>query len=159
MTQEQKERLLRETEKLHNRHLLSETAGKDYYEPGMMEYPEQYDGYYDETSNELILYFDLQGTRYEGRSERIEKVKTGDRVILKRDVTNVFDQNSFLIMTEKGWDIGYMPSELSAALAPLYDAEELCFDASCISYVEPISVRSRYAEQAIVFVKLKVQIL
>ena len=39
--QEQKENLLREVEKLHQRYELSKTLEPDYFEPGMMEYLDQ----------------------------------------------------------------------------------------------------------------------
>ena len=56
--EEQKEILLTELSKLHARHELSKTMGQDFFEPGMMEYPEQSDGSWDETSGELILRFE-----------------------------------------------------------------------------------------------------
>ena len=41
------------------------------------------------------------------------------------------------------------------AIAPLYDAGNLTFERAAVSYVEPISKRSRYARQGVLFVELK----
>jgi len=44
---------------------------------------------------------------------------------------------------------------LCNAVAPLYDSGRLVFDEAHVSYVEPISKRSRLAKQAMLFVELK----
>ena len=75
---ELKEILLTEIAKLHTRHELSKEMGPNYFEPGMMEYPEQSDGSWNESTGKLILRFESKGTRYDGRTEQIEKVKAGD---------------------------------------------------------------------------------
>ena len=96
--QEQKENLLAEDEKLHQRHELAGTVGVDYFEPGMMEYLEQSDGVFDETNGEMLVRFEVKGTRYEGRTEQIEKVKTGDIVQIVRDCANPYNPNNFMIL-------------------------------------------------------------
>ena len=47
-----------------------------------------------------------------------------------------------------------MPAELCNAFAPLYDADELTFVNASVSYVEPITKRSRHARQGVLFVEL-----
>ena len=47
-----------------------------------------------------------------------------------------------------------MPAELCNVVAPLYDAGSLRFDRAAVSFVEPLSKRSRHAKQAILFVEL-----
>ena len=155
MTKEQKDSLLLEVEKLHKRHMLAENVGADYYEPGMMEYLYQSNGNFNEATGELILHFESKGTRYEGRTEQIEKVKFGDEVCVTRDEKNPFNHNNFLLLTRKGKDIGCMPAELCNALAPLYDEGSLIIETASVSFVEPISKRSRYAKQAVLFVELQ----
>ena len=44
------------------------------------------------------------------------------------------------------------------AIAPLYDAGVLCFEQATVSFVEPISKRSRHAKQAVLFVELKAKL-
>ena len=158
MTSEQKDNLLMEVEKLHKRQLLAGTVGPDYYEPGLMEYLDQSDGNYDETTGELILYFESRGTRYDGRTEHIEKVKLGDEVRVTRDEENQFNHNNFLLLTGKGRDIGCMPAELCNVIAPLYDEGTLIFEGANVSFVEPISKRSRHAKQAVLFVELRARV-
>lgn len=152
--EEQKERLLTETAKLHSRHELSEEMGPDYFEPGMMEYPEQSDGSWEEQSGKLVLRFEVKGTRYEGRTEQIEKVKVGDVIRVERDPENEFNHNNFFFLTEKGKNVGNMPAELCNAVAPLYDSGNLVIESASASFVDPISKRSRHAKQAVLFVEM-----
>lgn len=154
--QEQKENLLAEIEKLHQRHELSKTVGADYFEPGMMEYLEQSEGVFDETNGEILIRFEVKGTRYEGRTEQIEKVKNGDSVRIVRDCENPYNANHFMILTEKGKNLGNMPAQLCNTIAPLHDNGKLSFTQAQVSFVEPISRRSRHAKQAVLFVEVKI---
>ena len=152
--EEQKEILLTEMSKLHAQHELSKTMGSDYFEPGMVEYPEQSDGSWDKATGKLILRFESKGTRYDGRTEQIEKVKTGDVIRITRDPENPYNPNNFRLFTEKGKDVGNMPAELCNAVAPLYDEGYLVIKSATVSFVDPISKRSRHAKQAILFVEM-----
>ena len=151
----QKENLLKELEKLHKRNEFSKIITPDYYEPGMMEYLDQSEGLYDESTGEVLVRFESKGVRYEGRAEQIEKVSEGDPISVDRDKENAYNYNNFVLHTRRGWDVGYMPAELCNAVAPLYDSGRLVFDEAHVSYVEPISKRSRHAKQAMLFVELK----
>ena len=148
------ENLFKELEKLHNRYELSQNVDASYYEPGMMEYLDKSEGIYDELTGKILIRFESKGTRYSGRTERIEKVNVGDIIQVVREKENPFNANNFVLMTERGQDVGNMPAELCNAIAPLYDREELLFDDAKVSYVEPISKRSRHAKQAMLFVEL-----
>ena len=151
---EQKAALLREAEKLHHRLELSQTVGPDWYEPGMMEYLDQSEGVWDEVSGQLLLRFEARGLRYDGRSEQLEYMQVGDVIIIQRNPDNKYNPNDFSLFTAKGQNVGNMPAELCNAIAPLYDEGKLTFTRSTASYVEPISKRSRYARQGILFVEL-----
>ena len=140
--------------KLHSKKELSESVGSDYFEPGMMEYLDKYEGLYNEQTGEGLLRFDARGTRYEGRTERIERVIEGDPVQIVRDNENQYNSNNFMLLTMQGQNLGNMPAELCNAIAPLYDTGDLLFTESTVSYVEPISKRSRHARQAVLFVEL-----
>ena len=69
----------------------------------------------------------------------------------------LFSENEFggILLTAPGYDVGNMPAELCNAIAPLYDAGNLTFERAAVSYVEPISKRSRYARQGVLFVELE----
>lgn len=155
---EMKENLLKEIYKLHMRNELSKSVGPDYYEPGMMEYLEQSDGLYDNSTGEVILRFESKGTRYNGRTEQIEKVKVGDQILIVREKENPFNANNFVLHTRRGQDVGNMPAELCNTIAPLYDRGDLIFESAKVSFVEPISKRSRHAKQAMLFVELRCKI-
>lgn len=154
---DQRDALLREVDRLHKRHELAGTVGPDYFEPGMMEYLEQSDGKYDPETGSLYIRFESRGTRYDGRTEQIEKVKVGDRVVITREETNPFNRNNFRLLTAKGRDIGNMPAELCNVIAPLYDEGSLVFQKTEVSFVEPISKRSRHAKQAVLFIELQAE--
>ena len=151
--------LLKEVEKLHSRHELANTVGSDYFEPGMMEYLDQSDGVYNEKIGSISIRFESRGTRYDGRTEQIEKVKTGDEVVISRDESNPFNHNNFRLLTTKGRDIGNMPAELCNVIAPLYDDGRLVFQEAEVSFVEPISKRSRHAKQAVLFVEMHAKMI
>ena len=87
--------------------------------------------------------------------EQIEKVKYGDIVQIVRDCENPYNSNNFIILTEKGKNLGNMPAHLCNVIAPLYDSGNLVFIRSAVSFVEPISKRSRHAKQAVLFVELR----
>lgn len=152
--EEQKEILLMEVEKLHARHELSKDMGPDFFEPGLMEYPEQSDGFWDKATGEFVLRFESKGTRYDGRTEQIEKVKTGNIIRIIRDPENAYNPNNFRLFTQKGKDVGNMPAELCNAVAPLYDTGNLVIESASVSFVDPISKRSRHAKQAVLFVEM-----
>lgn len=159
ITQQQVEKLNSEIQKLHHRQELAGQVGPDWFEPGMMEYLDQSDGFYDPASGSLILRFEARGTRYDGRTEVIEKVRLGDPIRILRDAENPYNPNNFTMETEKGNNVGHMPAELCNALAPFHDEGRLIIDSAEVSYVEPISRRSRHAKQAVLFVKLCGRIL
>lgn len=156
--QEQKENLLSEVDKLHQRHELAQSVSEDYFEPGLMEYLDQSEGVFDEACGEILIRFEVKGTRYEGRTEQIEKVKTGDPVQIVRDSKNLYNSNNFMILTARGKNLGNMPAQLCNVIAPLHDSKVLTVEEAKVSFVEPISRRSRHAKQAVLFVELKMNI-
>lgn len=151
---EEKAAFLIELEKLHKRHELSFIVGPDYFEPGMMEYLDQSDGIYTPETQKFSIRFEVKGTRYDGRTEQIEKVKVDDSIQIQRDKANIYNSNNFRVFTQKGRDIGNMPADLCNALAPLYDQDKVKFSSARVSYVEPLSSRSRHAKQAVLFVEV-----
>ena len=151
---EQKEKLLFEIEKLHRRYELSGMVTPDYFEPGMMEYLDQSEGLYEPETGKILLRFEVKGTRYEGRTEYIETMKCGDKITVLRDKENVYNANNFTLLNKKGQNVGNMPAELCNAIAPLYDNGELIVNEVFASFVEPITKRSRYAKQAVLFVEI-----
>ncbi|MBM6914988.1 hypothetical protein H6B33_06180 [Gemmiger formicilis] len=155
MGREEKSNFLVEIEKLHRRHELSSTVGPDYFEPGMMEYLDKTEGIYIQKSDTFLLRFEAKGTRHEGRTEQIEKVKVDDLLQIKRDKNNIYNSNNFRIFTKNNRDVGNMPANLCNVLAPLYDKNEVQFSSARVSYVEPLSTRSRHAKQAVLFVELQ----
>lgn len=146
--------LIEQIEKLHARHELASQVGPDYFEPGMMEYLGESDAVYDRATGEIELVFEARGTRYEGRSEEIEHVKVGNLIRVIREETNPYNSNNFTLTTKSGRNVGNMPAELCNVIAPLYDRGILLLKGAEVSFVEPITKRSRHAKQAVLFVRL-----
>ena len=146
--------LINELEKLHHRLELSQTVTPEYFEPGMMEYLDKSDGTYDPQTGGIMLRFEAKGTRYDGRTEIIEKMKPGDTITVLRDRENPYNSNNFTMVNGRGSNVGNMPMELCNAIAPLYDSGMLVFENAFASFVDPITQRSRHAKQAMLFVEL-----
>lgn len=146
--------LFEEIQKLHAKYESSLHITPDFYDPGNMEYLDKYFGSYNENTGEILLRFEVKGTRYEGRTELIESVNIGDKIKVVRDEDNEYNSNNFTFFTLKNRNLGHMPAELCNAIAPLYDEGDFVLEKSVVSYVEPISKRSRYAKQAILFVEI-----
>ena len=158
MLNEQKKTLLNELDKLHERNELSKSVKPGYFEPGIMEQLEQSEGIYDDSTGKIVIRFEAKGTRYDGRTEQIENIKVGDPIFVVREKDNPFNANNFVLHTRRGQDVGNMPAQLCNAIAPLFDSGDLTFESACVSFVEPISKRSRHAKQAMLFVELKCMI-
>jgi hypothetical protein len=85
-------------------------------------------------------------------------MKQGDEITVIRDNKNPYNANNFAFLNSKGNNVGNMPAELCDAMAPLYDCNTLSITRAIVSYVQPITARSRYAKQAILFVELECEI-
>ena len=153
--EEQINALQNEIDSLHRKKLLFYDIPEDYFEPGEMEYLDQYDGIYDKAENKGTLCFEVKGTQYEGRTEEIERVQAEDPIVVLRDKENQYNANNFRILSEKKRDLGNMPADLCNAIAPLYDDGIFKIINSVVSFVEPISARSRYARKAVLFVQIQ----
>lgn len=151
--------LLKEAEQLHARLVLSQTVTADYYEPGMMEYLDQSEGLLDEENGRILLRFEAKGTRYEGRTEQIEKVKVGEPVQIVREEDNPYNPNNFTILSKTGSNLGNVPATLCNALAQVYDEGIVTIQRAKVSFVEPISIRNRHAKQAVLFVEIVLEIM
>lgn len=137
---------------------LSREIGPDYYEPGMMENPDQYLGIFEEDRNRITLRCDVKGLRYENRTPRLEYLSIGDPITILRDATNPFNSNNFAVSDSNGMSLGNLPAPLCNALAPLYDAGCVSVASTTVSYIEKISQRSRYAKQGVLFVELVLEL-
>lgn len=126
----------------------------NYFEPGKMENLDQYEGLIDEKNKIITLKTPIKGLKYNDRSKVVEFLNNGDNVVIERDELNQYNSNNFVVKTIKMKEIGYLDASLCNSLAPLFDNNLITIVESSISYLERLSERSRYAVQAIVFIKL-----
>jgi hypothetical protein len=66
----------------------------------------------------------VAGVQYEGRRVYVERyARAGDSIKLAREPTNRFSRNAIQVRLTGDQQIGYVPEEDAAALAPLLDAK------------------------------------
>jgi hypothetical protein len=66
--------------------------------------------------------FMVAGCRYEGRPDVIQRFAiAGDRAFLARDRENRFSRNAVEVRLKNGAQVGYVPEEMAAEVAPLLD--------------------------------------
>ncbi len=99
----------------------------------------------------------LTGTQYNGRTDRIEKLKVGDAVFLVREPNSEWGDNTIDVRTSNG-SIGYLDQDACDKLAPLIDAGRIKYTAA-VARVVPLSKRSRHCKTAVVTVCVKVSFL
>lgn len=156
---ENKEALLNYAKSIHQKFEHSKVVNPSYYEPGMMENMDQYEGLFDSVTNIVILRVDSKGLRYENRTSKLDNLSIGDDIAVLRDSANAYNSNNFEIFNSKKESLGMLPADLCNALAPLVDSGYAKIVSSTVSYIESISKRSRYAKQGVLFVELKIQLL
>ena len=77
--------LITEIEKLEEKYKLSQNLPEDYFEPGNMEYLDKYRGVYNKENNLIGIKTDIKGLRYEGRTLKLENLRIGDSIHIKRE--------------------------------------------------------------------------
>ena len=94
----------------------------------------------------------LVGIPYEGRNERIERLKTGESVQLVREPRNEYDSNAINVHSRLG-SIGYIPAEIAEKLAPFLDRKRVDSIAA-VETVIPLSQLERNARAGIVSIRM-----
>ena len=150
--------LLSELEKLNKKKELGQALPEDWFEPGMMENLDQYEGSYDAKEGRIVLKTEVKGLRYENRTPRLDRLNVGDPVIVLRDPNNQYNPNNFTITNEFGENLGNLPAELCNALAPLVDSGTAEISDAKVSYLEKILERSRYAKQGVLFLQIEIRL-
>ena len=74
-------------------------------------------------SNEIMLFGSyVAGTSHISDQSIFDDLKTGDKVILKREPDNRFDENAILVLDEKSRKLGYIPEKDNLVFTRLMDA-------------------------------------
>lgn len=104
---------------------------------------------------DLDYSISLSGTQYEGRNERIEKVKVGDPVELVREPDNIYDKNAINVRNAEG-SLGHLAADASSVLAPYLDDDSITYEA-VVSEVTPLSKRSSRCKNALISIHIDVE--
>jgi len=70
------------------------------------------------------FYFHAHGVMHGSRQRAIKQCARGEQLCLIREPENPFDKNAIRIRRLNGGDVGYVPKEHAAELAPRIDAGE-----------------------------------
>ena len=74
-------------------------------------------------SHEILLFGSyIAGTSYIDDQSIFDELKDGDKLFLKREPDNRFDENAILVLDEKGRKLGYIPEKDNLVFARLMDA-------------------------------------
>lgn len=126
-----------------------------------------YDGYdqaqrlnvnYDEKTDRIYLELEIMGTRYEGRTERIEHIKKGDKIIVVRDKDNEYSSLNLDVFNENNESLGKISARVCEVISPLLDKNLLKIIDAKVSHVEPLSKRGPRCRKALLFVSLCLEI-
>ena len=112
---------------------------------------------YDQATGILMFETEVTETAYEGRSERIESIKEGKNVKLKRDLDNSYDKNALGVYNTKGESLGNMPIDIAAILSPLIDGKLVKIESAKASYVELTSQRGKRARKSMLRIEVCVK--
>lgn len=99
-----------------------------------------------------LMDIELSGTKYEGRSARIENVKVGDIVQLVREPDNPYDSNAIDVRNAAG-SLGHIPSDIAELLAKRLDSGAVTAKA-VVTEVLPKSQRGKGAKKAVLKIRL-----
>ncbi len=73
--------------------------------------------------NEIMLYKTyIAGITHLDDDEPVDKLETGDKLILKRQPENRFDENAILVLDQKERKLGYVPERDNIVFTRLMDA-------------------------------------
>jgi hypothetical protein len=76
---------------------------------------------------ETTFYSKIVGTTFIKNShELLSNLKTGDKLILKRDKNNIYDPNAIIVLNTNNQKIGFIPKQTAASLAKDIDSGKKC---------------------------------
>ena len=74
-------------------------------------------------SRDILLFGShIAGTSYIDDQSIFDELKAGDKLFLKREPDNRFDENAILVLDEKSRKLGYIPEKDNLVFARLMDA-------------------------------------
>lgn len=112
------------------------------------------DGEFDVDKEEAVLTVEVVGTQFEGRSQRIEKIRKGEVLHLVREPQNEKDNQNISVRNKNGESLGNLSAQANRALAPVMDQQLAKKITAKVCEVVPLSKRGSRAKKAI----LKLQI-
>jgi hypothetical protein len=93
-------------------------------------------------SHEILLFGSyIAGTSHIDDQAVFDDLKTGDKLILKREPGNRFDENAILVMNGEGRKLGYVPEKDNYVFARLMDAGKML-----IGRVTDIKAKTGYTQ-------------
>lgn len=75
----------------------------------------------------FLIETHIAGTSFKKLKELDSNININDKLILKRDINNKYDQNAIIISTQSGIKLGFVPKEENLILANLLSAGKMLF--------------------------------
>ena len=101
---------------------------------------------------------EVQGTQYEGRTDRIEYITQGQKIAVSREPENEYNSDNIAVLNKQGESLGNLSSNVCDALSPLLDSDLAEIKDAHVSFVTPLSKRRKNAKKAILYVELTVKL-
>ena len=87
-------------------------------------------------SHEILLFDSyIAGTTYIEDEVVFDEIKEGDKLVLKREPENRFDENAILVLDGKNRKLGYIPEKDNIVFSRLMDAGKYLM--TKINYIDP----------------------
>ena len=78
--------------------------------------------------NVMLMSTDVAGCAHvDGIKRRLSKVTLGEKVLLRRESENPYDERAILVLNQKKQKLGYIPRRKNTVLANLMDAGKSLF--------------------------------
>jgi len=111
-------------------------------------------GEFDVDKEEAVLTLEVVGTQFEGRAQRIEKIRVGDVLHLVREPQNEKDAQNISVRNQNGESLGNLPANANRVLAPVIDQNLSKKITAKVCEVVPLSKRGSRAKKAILKLKI-----
>ena len=116
------------------------------------------DAEFDVEKETATLKLEVVGTQFEGRIQRIEKIRVGNVLHLVREPQNEKDEQNISVRNQNGESLGNLPAHANRVLAPVMDRQLAKKITAKVCEVVPLSKRGSRAKKAILKLEITLEL-
>ena len=116
------------------------------------------DGDFNVDKEEAVVTLEVVGTQFEGRAQRIEKIRKGEILHLVREPQNEKDDQNISVRNKNGESLGNLPTHANRLLAPVMDQQLAKKITAKVCEVVPLSKRGSRAKKAILKLEITLEL-